>query len=62
MEKIRWNVRVKNEVLHGVKRDTNIRRKVKRKKADWIRHILHRDRVLKHVIEWQKEGRIEATG
>ena len=35
---------------------------IKRRKADWIGHILHRNCLLKHVIERKLEGRIEMTG
>jgi hypothetical protein len=34
----------------------------KRRKADWIRHFLRRNCLLKHVIEQKIEGRIEVTG
>jgi hypothetical protein len=33
-----------------------------RKKANWIGYILRRNCILKHVIEGNKEGRMEATG
>jgi hypothetical protein len=43
MEKISWTDRVRNEeVLHGVKEERNIIHTVKRRKADWIGHILFR--------------------
>jgi hypothetical protein len=32
------------------------------RKANWIGHILHRNCLLKHVIEGKTEGRIEVTG
>jgi len=35
---------------------------VKRRKADWIGHILRRNCLLKHVTEGKIEGRIEVTG
>jgi hypothetical protein len=35
--------------------------KIKRLKRDWIGHILHRNCLLKHVIEREIEGRIEVT-
>jgi hypothetical protein len=34
----------------------------KKRKANWIGHILRRNCLLKHVIEGQLEGRIEMTG
>jgi hypothetical protein len=50
------------EVLHRVKKDRNILHKIKRRKANWIGHILHRNCLLKHMIEGKLEGRIEMTG
>jgi hypothetical protein len=62
MEKISWTDRVRNEeVLLRVKEERNILHTVKRRKADWIGHILRRDCFLKHVIEGKREGRIERT-
>jgi hypothetical protein len=58
-EEISWTDHVKNEeVLHGVKEERNILHTIKRRKANWICHILHRNCLLRHVIE----GRIEVTG
>jgi hypothetical protein len=60
---ISWNDRVKNEeVLHRVKEERNIVHTIKRRKANWIGHILLRNCLLKHVIEGTVEGRIEMTG
>ena len=62
MEKIGWTDRVRNEeVLHRVKEERNILHTVKRRKADWIGHILHRNCLLKEVIEGKLEGRMEVT-
>ena len=58
MEKISWTDRVRNEVLHGVK-DRNILHTVKRRKVNWIGHILCRNWLLIHVIEGKVQGRIE---
>jgi len=33
-----------------------------RRKANWTGHILRRNCLLKHVTEWQVEGRLEMTG
>jgi hypothetical protein len=41
---------------HRVKEDRNILRAIKRMKANWIGHILHRNCLLKHVIEGKIEG------
>jgi hypothetical protein len=63
MEKISWTDRVRNEeVLHRVKDERNIVHTIKRRKANWICHILRRNCLLKHVIEGKLEGRIEMTG
>jgi hypothetical protein len=62
MEKISWTDRVRNEeVLHRVKEERNILPTVKRRKANWIGHILRRNCLLKHVIEGKIEGRREVT-
>jgi hypothetical protein len=44
--------------LHKVKEERNILHTIKRRKANWIGHILRRNCLLKHVIE----GKIEMTG
>jgi hypothetical protein len=49
------------EVLHRVKKERNILHKIKRRKANWIGHILRRNCLLKHVVEGKIEGRIEVT-
>jgi hypothetical protein len=44
--------RVRNEeALRRVKEERNILYTVNRRKANWIGHILHRNCLLKHVIE-----------
>jgi ppGpp synthetase/RelA/SpoT-type nucleotidyltranferase len=59
MEKISWTDRVRNEeVLHRVKEERTILHKIKRRKANWIGHILRRNCLLKHVIEGKLEGRM----
>jgi hypothetical protein len=50
------------EVLHGVKEERNIVHTIKRRKANWIGHILRRNCLLKHVIEGKLERRTEVTG
>jgi hypothetical protein len=45
-----------------VKEERNIVHTIKRRKANWIGHILRRNCLLKQVIEGQLEGRIEMTG
>jgi hypothetical protein len=58
-----WNfnnaLKVKVQVLHRVKEERNILHTIKRRKANWIGHILRRNCLLKHVIEGKLEGRIE---
>jgi hypothetical protein len=58
MEKMSWSDRVRN----GVKEERSILYAVKRRKANWIRHILRRNWLLKHIIEenikqykWQED-------
>ena len=51
------NVR-KEKVLHRVKEQRNTTRTTKRRKANWIGHIFHRNFLLKQVIE----GKVEVTG
>jgi hypothetical protein len=62
MEKISWTDRLRNEVLHRVKEDRNILRKIKSRNDNWLGHILRRNCLLKHVIEGKLEGRTEMTG
>jgi hypothetical protein len=60
---ISWTDRVRNEeVLHRVEEERNIVYTIKRRKVNWIGHILRRNCLLKHVIEGKFEGRIEMTG
>jgi hypothetical protein len=63
MKKISWTDRVRNEeVLHGVQEERNILHIIKRRKANWIGHMLHRNCLLKHMIEGKLKGRIEMIG
>jgi hypothetical protein len=43
MEKISWTDGVRNEVFHRVREERNIVHTIKRRKANWIGHILRRD-------------------
>jgi hypothetical protein len=62
MEKISWTDYVRSkEVLHTVKVERNILHTIKRRKANWICNILHRNCHLKHMIEGKLKGRIEMT-
>jgi hypothetical protein len=40
-----------DEVLQRVKEETNILQTLKRKEANWIGNILHRNYLPKHVME-----------
>jgi hypothetical protein len=62
MEKFIWTDRVRNELLNAVKEDGDVPRKVHKRKANWIGHILRRNCLLKHVIEGKIEEIIEVTG
>jgi hypothetical protein len=63
MDKISWTDRVGNEeVLQRAREKRSILHRIKRRKADWIGHILRRNCLLKRVIEGKIEGRIEETG
>jgi hypothetical protein len=42
-----------------VKEERNIVHTIKRRKANWIGHILRRNCLLKHVIEGKLVGRLE---
>jgi hypothetical protein len=54
--------RVRNEkVLHRVKEERNILRKIKRRQAKGIGHSLCRNCLLRHVIKEKLEGRTEVT-
>jgi len=51
-EGISWADRVKNEeALHRMEEERNILHTLKGRKANWIGHILHRNCLLKHVVE-----------
>jgi hypothetical protein len=52
MEKISWTDHVRNEeVLLRVKEQRNILREIRKRKANWIGHILFRKWLLQRVIE-----------
>ena len=63
MEKISWTDHVRNEdVLLRVKEQRNIQHEIRKRKANWIGHILRRNCLLQRVIEGKIQGRIEVTG
>jgi hypothetical protein len=62
MEKISWTDHVRNEeVLLRVSELRNILHEIRKRKANWIGHILRRNCLLKEVIEGKIEGSIEVT-
>ena len=50
------------EVLLRVKEEKNMLHTINKRKANCMGHILHRNCLLKYVIEGKLEGRIEVTG
>jgi hypothetical protein len=63
MDKISWTNHVRNEaVLHRFKEENNILHTIKRRKANWIGHILCRNCLVKHVIEGKLKEGIEMMG
>jgi hypothetical protein len=63
MEKISWTDHVKNEeVLLRVKEQRNILHEIRKRKANWVGHILRRNCLLQRVIEGNIKGGIEVTG
>jgi len=63
MEKISWTDHVRNEeVLLRVNEQRNILHEIRKRKANWINHILRRKCLLQRVIEGKIQGGIEVTG
>jgi hypothetical protein len=57
MEKISWTDHVRNEeVLLRVKEQRNILHEIRKRKANWIGHILRRNCLLQGVIEEKIKG------
>ena len=52
-----WIDHTKNEVLRGVKEERNILSAVKRRKANWVGHVLRRSCLLKYVVERKIVGK-----
>jgi hypothetical protein len=62
MEKISWTDHVRNEeVLLRVCERRNILHEIRKRKANWIGHILRRNCLLKEITEGKIKGRIEVT-
>jgi hypothetical protein len=63
MEKISWIDHVRNEqVLLRVKEHRNILHEIRKRKANWIGHILRRNCLLQQVIKGKIKGGKEVTG
>ena len=62
MEKISWTDHVRNEeVLLRVNEQRNILHETRKRKANWIGHILSRNCLLQQVIEGKIKGQVEVT-
>ena len=62
MEKISWTDHVRNEdVLFRVNEQRNIVHEIRKRKANWIGHILRRNCLLKQVIEGKIKAEMEVT-
>jgi hypothetical protein len=63
MEKISWADHVRNEeVLLSVKEQRNILHEIRKRKSNWIGHILRGNCLLQRIIEGQIQMGIEVTG
>jgi ribosomal 50S subunit-associated protein YjgA (DUF615 family) len=58
MEKISWTDHVRNE---EVNEQRNILHEIRKRKANWIGHILRRNCLPQQVIEGKIKGQIEVT-
>ena len=62
MEKISWTDHVRNdEVLLRVEEQRNILHEIRKRKANWIGHILRRNCLLEQVMEGKIKGEMEVT-
>jgi len=63
MEKISWTDHERNEeILLRVKEQRNILHEIRKRKANWIGHILRRNCLQQGVTEKKIQGGIEVTG
>jgi hypothetical protein len=62
VDTINWTDGVKNGVLHRVMEERNILHTIKRRKPNWISHILCRNCLLKCVIAEKTEEDLEVPG
>ena len=62
MEKISWTDHVrKEELLFRANEQRNILHEIRKRKANWIGHILRRNCLLKQVIGGKIKGEMEVT-
>ena len=62
MEKISWTDHVRNEeVSLRVDEQRNMLHEIRKRKANWIGHILRRNCLLKQVMERKIKGEMEVT-
>ena len=61
MEKISWTDHVRNEEVLLRVNGQNILHEIRKRKANWIGHILRRNCLLKEIIEGKIKGEIEVT-
>ena len=62
MKKISWTDHVRNEeVLFRVNEQRNILHEIRKRKANWIGHILRGNCLLQQVIEGKIKGQIDVT-
>ena len=47
--------------MFGINEQRNILHEISKRKANWIGHILHKNCLLKQVIEGKIKGQIEVT-
>ena len=59
--KISWTDHVRNEVLLRVNEQRTILHEIRKRKANWIGHILRRNCLLKQVIEGKIKGEMEVA-
>ena len=63
LDTLGWTDHVRNEdVLLRVKEQRNILHEIRKRKANWIGHILRRNCLVQRVIEGKIQGGIEVTG
>jgi len=53
---------VKNEAVRRVKEDWNVLHTTRRRKTEWISHVLGRKLLLKNFVEEKIERRMKVTG